>query len=67
MAYLQSGAGSLWGGLIAMTLSILPAYRKAKKEELPKPERRWVDYMPHEQIGDGGNCCNFRYSWCKDF
>ena len=52
MAYLQSGAGSLWGGLIAMALSILPAYRKAKKEELPKPERRWVDYMPHEQIGE---------------
>ena len=35
-----------------MALSILPAYRKAKKEELPKPERRWVDYMPHEQIGE---------------
>ena len=52
MAYLQSSEGSLLGGLLAMALSILPAYRKAKKEELPKPERRWVDYMPHEQIGE---------------
>lgn len=52
MAYLQSGNGSLLGGIVAMALSILPAYRKAKKEELPEPERRWVDYMPHEQIGE---------------
>ena len=52
MAYLQSSEGSLLGGLLAMALSILPAYRKAKKEQLLKPERRWVDYMPHEQIGE---------------
>ena len=52
MAYLQSSEGSLMGGILAMALSIFPAYRKAKKEELPKPERRWVDYMPHEQIGE---------------
>ena len=52
MTYLQSGDGSLMGGLFAMALSILPAYRKAKKEELPESERRWVDYMPHEQIGE---------------
>ena len=52
MAYLQSSNGSFIGGLAAMILSILPAYRKAKKEKLPEPERRWVDYMPHEQIGE---------------
>lgn len=52
MAYLQSSEGSLLGGILAMALSIFPAYRKAKKEELPKPERRWVDNMPHEQIGE---------------
>ncbi len=52
MAYLQSSEGSILGGILAMALSIFPAYRKAKKEELPKPERRWVDYMPHEQIGE---------------
>lgn len=52
MAYLQSSNGSFIGGLAAMILSIFPAYRKAKKEKLPEPERRWVDYMPHEQIGE---------------
>ena len=52
MAYLQNSEGSLLGGILAMALSIFPAYRKAKKEELPKPERRWVDNMPHEQIGE---------------
>ncbi|MGB0458336.1 MAG: prolipoprotein diacylglyceryl transferase [Chitinophagales bacterium] len=52
MAYLQSSEGSILGGILAMALSIFPAYRKAKKEELPKPERRWVDNMPHEQIGE---------------
>lgn len=50
--YLKSSQGSFFGGCLAMGLSVFPAYRRAKKEELPNPERKWIDYMPHEQIGE---------------
>lgn len=50
--YIFSGAGSIWGGLLAgMLLAFLKWYEK-NKQKLPQPEKRIVRIWPHDRVGD---------------
>src|SRR5438128_8780926 len=51
-AYIFSGQGSLWLGLLTGGLFAWMKWRERKKQELKKPEERVVRIWPHDRVGE---------------
>ena len=51
-AYIFSGNGSLWLGLLTGGLFAWMKWRERKKQQLNKPEERVVRIWPHDRVGE---------------